>query len=213
MQMNDSVDAPLQAARIAALPEVKAVWPVCLYNMPSPRVEWVGARPARRVAARDLGAANGTCADAFAPHVMTQVSRLRERGVTGKGIRIAVIDTGIDYKHSALGGCFGPGCLVAFGADLVGDAYNGSNTPVSDADPMDYNGHGSHVAGIVAAQPNRFGFTSAAPDAVLGAYHVFGCNGQVSNDVLIAAYNRACQGGAHIITASIGGPSGWSEDP
>lgn len=98
----------------------------------------------------------------------------------------------------------------------MGDGYNGSNTPVPDADPMDCAGHGTHVAGIVAAQAgpgNSFDFTGAAPDATLGAYRVFGCKGQVSNDVLIAAYNRAFQDGANIITASIGGPSGWSEDP
>lgn len=119
----------------------------------------------------------------------------------------------IDYKHPALGGCFGKGCLVAFGTDLVGDAYTGFNTPQPDADPMDCGGHGSHVAGIVAAQPNTYGFTGAAPGATLGAYRVFGCSGQAGNDVLIAAFNQAYQDGANIITASIGGPSGWSEEP
>lgn len=78
---------------------------------------------------------------------------------------------------------------------------------------MDCAGHGSHVAGIVAAQENEYGFTGAAPDAILGAYRVFGCEGSASNDVLIAAYNQAYEDGADIITASIGGPSGWSEEP
>ena len=119
----------------------------------------------------------------------------------------------IDYKHEALGGCFGPGCLVTFGTDLVGDAYTGSNTPRPDPDPMDCAGHGTHVAGIVAAQPNHYGFTGTAPDVKLGAYRVFGCEGQAGNDVLIAAFNQAYQDGANIITASIGGPSGWKEDP
>lgn len=49
----------------------------------------------------------------------------------------------VDYLHPALGGCFGVGCLVGFGYDLVGDAYAGNNTPVPDPDPMDCAGHGS----------------------------------------------------------------------
>jgi hypothetical protein len=69
------------------------------------------------------------------------------------------------------------------------------------------------VAGIVAAQANSFGFTGAAPGVTLGAYRVFGCGGSAGNDVLIAAYNQAYEDGSDIITASIGGASGWSEDP
>ena len=38
----------------------------------------------------------------------------------------------IDYTHPALGGGFGPGHLVSYGTDLVGDDYNGENTPVPD---------------------------------------------------------------------------------
>lgn len=145
---------------------------------------------------------------------MTQVDQLRARGVTGEGVRIAVIDTGTDYLHPALGGCFGEGCLVSFGTDLVGDAYDGTNEAVPDPDPYDdCEGHGTHVAGIIAAQMNPFGFTGAAPDVTLGSYRVFGCGGSAGNDVLIAAYNQAYEDGADIITASIGGPSGWSEDP
>ena len=43
----------------------------------------------------------------------------------------------MDYLHPALGGGFGPGFLVSFGTDLVGDNYNGENTPVPDPDPYD----------------------------------------------------------------------------
>ena len=49
-------------------------------------------------------------------------------GYTGKGVKVAVMDTGIDYHHPDLGGCFGPGCRVAFGYDLVGDAFNADST-------------------------------------------------------------------------------------
>lgn len=83
-----------------------------------------------------------------------------------------------------------------------------------DDDPYDdCGGHGTHVAGIIAAQPNKYGFTGAAPGVKLSAYRVFGCKGSAANDVLIDAYMRAHEDGADIITASIGGPSGWSENP
>lgn len=119
----------------------------------------------------------------------------------------------IDYTHPALGGCFGEGCLVSFGTDLVGDDFNGQNTPIPDDDPKDCAGHGTHVAGIISALPNDLGFTGAAPDATLGAYKVFGCIDGTTNELLIAAYNQAYEDGADIITASIGSPSGWTEDP
>lgn len=47
----------------------------------------------------------------------------------------------------------------------------------------------------------------------LGAYRVFGCYDSVGDDVLIAAYNMAYEDGSDIITASIGGDNGWSEEP
>ena len=46
-----------------------------------------------------------------------------ELGLVGRGVTVAVIDSGIDYDHPDLGGCFGPGCRVNKGFDLVGDAY------------------------------------------------------------------------------------------
>jgi subtilisin family serine protease len=66
-----------------------------------------------------------------------------------------ILDTGIDYRHPALGGCFGPGCMVACDSDFVGDVYDHSSVdraPKPEDDPMDCAGHGTHVAGIVAAR-------------------------------------------------------------
>ena len=202
------------AKQIAAMPEIKQIWPVREYPIPNDKVVWTGNSQTASPAFNTINKRQSSDNDTFSPHVMTQVDQLRARGVRGAGIKVAVVDTGIDYDHPALGGCFGEGCLVSFGTDLVGDAYTGAATPPQpDDDPDDCGGHGSHVAGIVAAQVNPYGFTGAAPDVTLGAYRVFGCEGSAGNDILIAAFNQAYEDGADIITASIGGASGWTEDP
>jgi len=66
--------------------------------------------------------------------------------LTGSGQTVCIIDTGVDYTHKALGGCFGENnvsseCKVIGGYDFVND----------DSDPRDDNGHGTHVAGIVSS--------------------------------------------------------------
>ncbi len=88
-------------------------------------------------------------------------------GADGTGIRIGIIDSGIDYQHPDFGGtgaladyqannrtvapdAFFPTAKVVGGKDFCGDAYTGSNAPVPDNDPMDCLGHGTHVAGIAA---------------------------------------------------------------
>jgi hypothetical protein len=58
--------------------------------------------------------------------------------------------TGIDYRHPALGGGFGPGFKVAKGYSFVDDTWNGGGDPVESPDPLatcDNNAHGSHTAG------------------------------------------------------------------
>ncbi|KAK4118416.1 subtilisin-like protein [Parathielavia appendiculata] len=209
IQFEDTKNAEMMAAEVAAMPKVKAVYPVRRYPVPHHIVHSTGDAVQAVLSKRQEGN------DTFSTHLMTQVNKFKDAGITGKGIKIAVIDTGIDYLHPALGGCFGDACLVSYGTDLVGDAFNGANTPTPDPDPLDNcNGHGTHVAGIIAAQANNpYGILGAASDVTLGAYRVFGCTGDVGNDILIAAYNMAYEAGSDIITASIGGPSGWSEDP
>jgi subtilisin family serine protease len=131
-----------------------------------------------------------------------------ELGYTGAGVKVAVMDTGIDYDHPDLGGCFGPGCRVAVGWDFVGDAFNadpasaGFNpVPVPDPLPDDCNGHGTHVAGIVGASGE---VTGVAPDVTFGAYRVFGCAGSTTADIMIAAMERAFNDGMDVLNMSIG---------
>jgi hypothetical protein len=77
----------------------------------------------------------GNPADVFEPHVQVGISRLHKKGYRCKGINIAVIDTGCDCQHPALGKGFGKGFKIAKGYDFVGDAYNGSNLPIPDGNP------------------------------------------------------------------------------
>ncbi|KAI9149896.1 Minor extracellular protease vpr [Paramyrothecium foliicola] len=219
IQLNSSDSVEQRAAELASLPAVKNIWPVRVFDRPAPVKGFPIANstngsvvPGGLLHERQ---ANGT-SPGNAPHVMTQVDRLHAKGITGKGITIAIIDTGVDYHHPALGGCFGEGCRVALGYDLVGDDYDGYTNIFPDDDPDDTcDGHGTHVAGIIAASGDLpYGFSGAAPDATIAAYRVFGCQGGgVTNEVLIAAFNRAYEDGADIITASIGGRNGWSAEP
>ncbi len=139
-----------------------------------------------------------------------QVWKLKDAGnqaVTGQGVRVAVIDTGIDYTHPDLGGCFGTGCKVAAGYDL----YN------NDADPRDDNGHGTHCAGIVAADGVLKG---VAPGVTLYAYKVLSAAGTGSVSLIIAGIERAADpdqdpttaDGVDIISMSLGVP-GSPDDP
>ena len=58
----------------------------------------------------------------YSVHAYTGVEQLHAQGIFGKGVVVAVVDTGVDYNHPALGGGYGPGFKVAGGYDLVGDA-------------------------------------------------------------------------------------------
>ncbi|EFQ35996.1 subtilase [Colletotrichum graminicola] len=192
------------AGKIAALPQVKRLWPVSLIKAPDLKVSWTGKDPKHKRQATS---------DSWPPHVQTQVDKLRAGGFTGGGVRIGVIDTGVDYTHPALGGCFGPGCLVEYGYDFVGDAFNGSNVPEPDGDPMDdCAGHGTHVSGIIAAMPNPMGFTGASPDVKLGMYRTFGCSGGSTGDIILASVIQAFEDGSDIITGSVGSYNGWAEE-
>ncbi len=138
-------------------------------------------------------------------------------GLTGAGVKVAVMDTGVDYHHADLGGCFGPGCRVVTGWDFVGDAFNADSSspffnpvPVPDPDPDDCNGHGTHVAGIAGANG---AVTGVAPGVTFGAYRVFGCRGSTTADVMLAAMERVLADGMQVLNMSIGAAFQWPQYP
>jgi minor extracellular serine protease Vpr len=142
---------------------------------------------------------------------MTGADNAQEAGFTGAGVKVAVMDTGIDYDNPALGRCFGSGCRVVTGHDFVGDAFNASGEgnaliPKPDSDPDDCNGHGSHVAGIVGADGavNGVEIRGVAPDVTFGAYRVFGCEGSTTADIMLAAMERALADDMDVLNMSIG---------
>lgn len=120
----------------------------------------------------------------------------------------------IDYIYLVFGGCFGLGCLVFYGVDLVGDVFNGVNQLRLDNDFVDNcNGYGIYVVGIIVVQLNNFyGIVGVVEGVQLGVYCVFGCQGDVGNDFLIVVYNMVYEVGSDIIIVFIGGVLGWSED-
>ena len=142
---------------------------------------------------------------------MTGADVAQESGLTGAGVKVGVMDTGIDYHHPDLGGGFGPGSRVVTGYDFVGDRYDstgsgGALIPHPDRDPDDCNSHGTHVAGIIGASGNRDtgGARGVAPGVTFGAYRVFGCDGSTSADIMIAAMERALADGMDVLNMSIG---------
>ncbi|KAK9761442.1 hypothetical protein K7432_013654 [Basidiobolus ranarum] len=172
------------------LPQVKAIWPVLIHQQQAPI-------PSKL----QHGLPSNLIANI---HAATSVDKVHSQlNNTGSGIKVGIIDTGIDYNHPALGGCFGPKCRVRYGWDFLGDNFNEENPKLMpDSDPMDCNGHGTHVAGIVAAKDKEF--VGVAPDAILGAYRALNCEGQGPTDAIIQAVEMAIKDKMDIINLSLG---------
>jgi len=209
-------------AKLARLPGVKAVYPMLTVAAPKPISAEVISRAVKEArAAATLSTLPPTNASALA---MTGADIAQSQyGLTGAGIKVGIIDTGIDIDHPDLGGngtngstAF-PSARVAYGYDFVGDAYNADPAspsynpiPTPDANPDDCGGHGTHVAGIVGANGVVKG---VAPDVTFGAYRVFGCAGSTDSDIIIAAMERALADGMQVVNQSLGAAFQWPEYP
>lgn len=111
-------------------------------------------------------------------------------GYKGDGIKVGVVDTGIDYRHP----------------DISPNYVGGIDIADNDSDPLDWHGHGTHCAGIIAADDNGTGIVGVAPNAKLYAVKVF-ANGSTWcwwSDV-IAGIEWCVSHGINVISMSIGG--------
>ena len=120
---------------------------------------------------------------------------------TGAGVRVAVLDTGVDAGHPDLAG------RVVNGEDFVN--RDGSGNPTSGATD-DPNGHGTHVAGVVAADDNTIGVVGGAPGVTIVPGRVLDASGTGKFSDVAAAILWAADpagGNARIINLSLGGPS------
>lgn len=122
------------------------------------------------------------------PFVGGDIPRLE--GIDGNGIKVAVIDTGVDFNHPDLFG-WGPDGKVIGGYNFINEGES----------PLDTNGHGTQVAGIIAADGQLVG---VAPKAKILAYKVSENGEAVSSDLIIKAIDRAIEDGADIINISLG---------
>ncbi|KAH7412915.1 peptidase S8/S53 domain-containing protein [Cadophora sp. MPI-SDFR-AT-0126] len=217
--VGEGVNRALVQSAIQSLRVVKKVSPINLLSVSSP-IDNDGAGMSQNFGreVRDEGlVARQDETTTLSTHVMTGVDKLHSAGIKGKGITIAIMDTGFDYKQDSLGNAIGPGNKVTYGYDWVGDEYNAddANTvAVEDGDPYaNCSYHGTHVFGTVGANPTKFGVTGVAPEASFELHRVFGCTGTVSTDVAIKVSIAIYERGVDIITASIGGGPLYPDDP
>ncbi len=120
--------------------------------------------------------------------VGTKAARLD--GLEGQGIKIGIIDTGIDYNHPDLFG-YGPSGKTVGGYDYVETGEK----------PLDTNGHGTEVAGIISGDGN---FTGIVPKAKLYVYKVSSTGEGVSSDYIVRAIRQAMQDNVNVINISLG---------
>jgi minor extracellular serine protease Vpr len=201
---------PERAAELASLPGVSGVVALRYYNL-------------------DLNRAVTLVDVAGAWNALGGVSN------AGLGVKVAILDTGLDQTHPAFQDaslvapsgfpiCNGTDCAFTSNKVIVARSYvsmlaagtsitnPAADSRPDDVSPRDHTGHGTAVASVVAGNTNTglVTITGMAPHAFLGNYRIFGSpevNDTTSDDVVIAAAEQAMNDGMDIITLSLGAPA------
>ncbi|PGL73261.1 S8 family serine peptidase [Bacillus sp. AFS055030] len=141
-----------------------------------------------------------------------KIDQLHKEGFTGKGVKVGILDTGIDYNHPDLKDAY------KGGYDFVDNDNDPMETTYADwvkagkplinggVDPY-YTEHGTHVAGTIAGRAkadNNLSTLGVAPDADIYAYRVLGPGGGGTFEGIIAGIDRAVQDGMDVINLSLG---------
>lgn len=110
---------------------------------------------------------------------------------TGKGVKVAVVDTGCDLNHP----------------DIKNNLIQGKNFIDQSKDPIDDNGHGVHCAGSIAAENNGVGMVGVAPDAKIMPVKALNGDGNGDLRAIVNGIVWSADNGADIISMSLGSPS------
>ncbi|MEH2227488.1 S8 family peptidase [Nostoc sp.] len=154
----------------------------------------------------DLGGNNWGADLVKAPEVWAQ-------GYTGKGVVVAVVDTGVDYNHEDLKNNIWTNTkeIAGNGIDDDGNGYVDDNYGWNFADQnnntLDDNGHGTHVSGTIAGENNNYGVTGIAYDAKIMAVKALDSSGSGSYSSISKGIRYAVDNGANVINLSLGGGS------
>ena len=113
--------------------------------------------------------------------------KLKDYPLKGKGVVVALLDTGIDFLHP----------------DLISNIYDLSSVVTGEKSPMDFNGHGTMVAGVLAASNNSFGVVGLASQSKIYSIKVANYAGNTHHKWLAAGIHKALDNNVDIIATSI----------
>ncbi|KON88077.1 hypothetical protein AF332_15500 [Sporosarcina globispora] len=141
-----------------------------------------------------------------------KIDKLHKKGITGEGVKVAVLDTGIDYNHPDLKDAYKGGYdFVDNDNDPMETTYaewEKSNQPeYSPYGSAYYTSHGTHVSGTIAGQnknDSEVSVVGVAPDADLYVYRVLGPYGSGTSEAVIAGIEKAVEDGMDVMNLSLG---------
>lgn len=185
--MNISAD---KLPEIANMPQVKRIWNNKEVKLPESNIPEVKALPEDGI-------------------IQIGADKLHDENITGEGIKVGVIDTGIDYNHPQLKDVYKGGYdFVNNDDDPMETTYNewtnSGGYPETISGNAYYTSHGTHVSGTIAANGEKGNAKGIAPNVDLYVYKVLGPYGTGKTDWILAGIDKAVEDGMDVINLSLG---------